>query len=129
MKSSLYLLIALTIAIISCKPKVTENKDTSIQAEITALEADAYIANHKDIKLLDVRTPEEIADGKINGAIEIDYFADTFASKIDDLDKDQHYLVYCRSGNRSAKAIALMKEKGFTKCTNMAGGYSGYSER
>lgn len=79
--------------------------------------------------LLDVRTPGEISDGKISNALEIDYFGDDFAAKIDQLNKDDHYIIYCKSGGRSAKSVAIMKEKGFTKCTNLEGGYTAWSAR
>ena len=83
----------------------------------------------QNMVLLDVRTSEEIADGKISGAIEIDFFEDNFEANIDKLDKGKHYIVYCRSGVRSTNSAALMKEKGFSKCTNLEGGYNAWSSQ
>jgi len=121
------LLLTSVLVIISCKPKLTPNTDANIPMEVNSLQLTDMIASKADIVLLDVRTPEEIAAGKINGALEIDYFNDNFATNIDKLDKNKHYLVYCKSGGRSAKSIALMKEKGFDKCTNLEGGYTAWS--
>ncbi len=120
-------LLATLILIASCKPKLTPNTDSSIPMEVDSEALKNMLSKSSDMVLLDVRTPEEIADGKIDGALELDYFADSFSTEIDKLDKNKHYLVYCRSGGRSAKSIALMKEKGFEKCTNLKGGYTAWS--
>jgi rhodanese-related sulfurtransferase len=72
--------------------------------------------------VLDVRTPAEIAAGKIDGAIELDFFAADFANKILELDKSKTYFVYCRSGNRSGQACAFMAQNGFPTPVNLQGG-------
>lgn len=78
-----------------------------------------------DAIFIDVRTPTEIAQGKLSGAKEINVTASGFRSKIADLDKSQPYIVYCRSGMRSARACKIMEKEGFTDVTNVAGGYMG----
>ena len=82
----------------------------------------------EEVVLLDVRTPAETAEGMIEGAREIDFKADDFAARIDSLDRDKTYLVYCRSGNRSGKACALMDELGFEHRYNLEGGYLNWEE-
>jgi rhodanese-related sulfurtransferase len=64
--------------------------------------------------ILDVRTPEEIAEGYIQGAVFVDFKSDDFNEKVQELDKAADYVVHCRSGQRSEKAIAIMTELGFT---------------
>jgi rhodanese-related sulfurtransferase len=79
--------------------------------------------------LLDVRTPEETAEGKIAAdCAEIDFEADGFEAKIDKLDKDKTYLIYCQGGTRSAQASAMMAGKGFKHIYNLTGGYSAWTE-
>lgn len=78
--------------------------------------------------LLDVRTPEEFSEGYINGAENIDIKSPDFADKLDRLDKNKTYLVYCRKGGRSAKAMEIMKSKGFEKVYNMLGGITKWTE-
>jgi len=79
--------------------------------------------------VLDVRTPEEVAGGIIQGAsLFLDYHSAEFAQQLDGLDKEKTYLVYCRSGNRSGKAGAMMQEKGFKKLYNLEGGISAWQE-
>lgn len=72
--------------------------------------------------VLDVRTPEETAQEKIPGAIEINYYDPGFAQKIGKLDKTKTYLVYCRSGNRSSRACEAMQQMGFFNLYNLQGG-------
>ena len=81
-----------------------------------------------DVVILDVRTPAETSLGMIGGAEEIDFKAGDFADRIDSLDRDKTYLVYCRSGNRSGKACAVMDELGFGEVHNLEGGYMGWTE-
>lgn len=71
--------------------------------------------------LIDVRTPEEFADGHLKGATNIDFNGPDFAEKISELNKDGEYTLYCRSGRRSGLALEAMKAAGFTKVTNAGG--------
>lgn len=68
--------------------------------------------------MVDVRTPAEFAAGHLEGATNIDIEANDFAMKIAKLDKNASYLVYCRSGNRSAQAKSKMSATGFTHVTD-----------
>lgn len=76
----------------------------------------------EDLVILDVRTPEEFAEGHLEGAIMIDFYEDDFADQIADLDPDVPYLVYCRSGNRSGQTAAIMEELGFADVSDVDGG-------
>lgn len=80
------------------------------------------IETTEDAVILDVRTPAEYADRKIDGAINLDIFAANFASGISKLDKNKTYFVYCRSGNRSGQACSMMAKQGFEKLYNLSGG-------
>lgn len=84
--------------------------------------------NDENIVVLDVRTPEETAQGMIEGAIELNVKAPDFAKKVAELDKDKTYLVYCRSGRRSVTACDIMAEEGFSDLYNLQGGYLEWSK-
>jgi len=73
-------------------------------------------------KILDVRTLQEFAESRIQGALNIDIKAPDFKDRIAKLDKNGIYLVYCKKGVRSARAMNLMKEAGFKMVFNLAGG-------
>lgn len=72
--------------------------------------------------ILDVRTAAEIAQQKIEGAVELDFYSPDFAKKVAALDKSKTYLIYCRSGNRSGQACQIMQNQGFSRLYNMQGG-------
>jgi len=72
--------------------------------------------------IIDVRTAGEFASGKLRGARNIDIMSSTFVSQIKNLSKDKTYLIYCRSGNRSAQACEIMGVEGFGNVKNLSGG-------
>jgi rhodanese-related sulfurtransferase len=74
------------------------------------------------VVILDVRTPGEFAEGHIEGARLIDFQSGNFESEIAGLDKEATYAVYCRSGNRSGQAVAIMHDAGFHNVYNLEGG-------
>jgi rhodanese-related sulfurtransferase len=83
----------------------------------TQLEADTNAV------VLDVRTDAEISEGIIPNAIQINiYEGQGFIYKLEELDKSKNYYVYCRSGNRSGQACAIMNQLGFENAYNLVGG-------
>ena len=79
-------------------------------------------------QLLDVRTDDEYNAGHIADAKQIDYFSADFKDQIAQLDKQKPVLIYCASGNRSSKAIDVMKTMGFTEIVELQGGYNAWDE-
>lgn len=73
--------------------------------------------------ILDVRTPEEWAEGIIPNAITINiYEGQGFIYKLEELDKTKNYYVYCKAGGRSAQACSIMNQLGFDNTYNLIGG-------
>jgi rhodanese-related sulfurtransferase len=105
----------------------TENIETTEQTTPTVkniIGADvATIVKGKQAIILDVRTPDEMNNGVIEGAsLFINLYGGTFDQELAKLDKTKTYIVYCHSGNRSAKAASIMLSKGFTSIYNLQGG-------
>ncbi|MDR2884001.1 MAG: rhodanese-like domain-containing protein [Deferribacteraceae bacterium] len=99
------------------------------EIQITAKDSKAMIEkNAKDPNfiIIDIRTPEEYADSHIDKAINIDFYADDFSDKLAKLDKNKTYMVYCRSGNRSGKAMPTFDSLGFKTVYHMVDGYKNY---
>lgn len=79
-------------------------------------------------QVLDVRTPEEWAEGTINGAIKINYYDKDFADQLDKLDKTKPVYVYCKVGGRSGGAAKQMKKMGFKQVYNLEGGIKAWDK-
>ncbi len=81
------------------------------------------IESDKDAFILDVRTPQECMQGIQPNAKTLNFLdRDSFITGLDKLDKHKSYYVYCRSGNRSAKACMIMDQMGFSNTYNLLGG-------
>ena len=106
-----FILSLFIIFIISCSNKGYKN--------INLKKAVKTINTSTNLILLDVRTAEEYSSGYIPNSINIDVLSSDFKSKIDLLDKNKEYLIYCRSGNRSTIASSIMATNGFIKIYNL----------
>ena len=84
--------------------------------------ADIVADAPEGLVILDVRTPAEFTESRLAGAIMVDYNAADFRDRVDELDKDVPYVMYCRSGNRSAGAREILRELGFTEVYEIRGG-------
>lgn len=76
--------------------------------------------------VLDVRTPDEFAGGRLPDAQLLDFYRTDFADRLAELPKDVPYLLYCRSGNRSGQTRALMEQMGFTDVADVNGGIAAW---
>jgi rhodanese-related sulfurtransferase len=92
-------------------------------------EAAATIADAPDdLVILDVRTQEEFDEGHIEGAVMLDFYREDFAEELATFDRDVPYVLYCRSGNRSAQARQLMEDLGFSSVEDIDGGIVGWQQ-
>ena len=135
MKKYISLLFLVVIAIFSCKPptpaitnEVAENTEPLVLRDITVEEAAEKISTGEAI-FVDVRTDKEITGGIIPGSVHIDMSSPNFEMKLNELDKQKEYVVYCKAGGRSAKACKKMKELGFANINNMMGGFTKWKNK
>lgn len=84
------------------------------------------IMNTPNAVIIDVRTKQEAADGRVPGAILLNYREDQFEKQISELDKSKVYFVYCGNGVRSDQAIDIMEKQGFTRYYNLIGGFKAW---
>ena len=80
-----------------------------------------------NLVVLDVRTPEEFAEGHLEGAVLVNFYDADFADQLEALDADVPYLVYCQSGNRSGQALGVMEQLGFSSAADVDGGIAAWS--
>ena len=113
MKRIIPLLLAV-LALAGCSPKYS-------YTQISMDEAIAMMAENTDYILLDVRTPEEFAEIRIPGAINVPN-EEIGTDEIPELpDKEQLILVYCRSGNRSKQASEKLANLGYSNVYEFGG--------
>lgn len=92
-------------------------------ADISQEEWAENLSKDTNAVVIDVRTEEEMEEGYIKGAINIDiYQPQEFMDALEQLDKSKNYFVYCRSGNRSRQACALLNSIGIANAFNLEGG-------
>ncbi|MBK8967781.1 MAG: rhodanese-like domain-containing protein [Lewinellaceae bacterium] len=96
--------------------------DAQAQTKTSVANFEALLAQTDAFQLVDVRTPEEYAEGHLEGAQLINFYAGGFSTQLEQLDKKQPVLVYCASGNRSGKTAVLLGEMGFEKIYDLDGG-------
>jgi rhodanese-related sulfurtransferase len=107
----------------NCSPTPTITKSAGTYTLVSAVKFKSQITANPTVPVLDIRTPEEFAEGRIASAVNVDFNNTAeFAAYIAKLDKTQRYFVYCRSGNRSAQAVAQFKKLGFANITELNGG-------
>lgn len=76
-------------------------------------------ASDKDYTIIDVRTSSEFQESHLKDSLHIDVLENNFKDKIAKLDRNKSYKLYCRSGNRSGKALEIMKSQGFKNLENL----------
>jgi rhodanese-related sulfurtransferase len=87
----------------------------------TVTPAEASTAIDEGATVIDVRTPAEFAAGHIPDAVNINVESASFAAEIAELDQSETYVVYCRTGRRSALAADQMAEAGFSSVKDLGG--------
>ncbi len=125
MKTSKILFFALALLIFQFNDASAQHADSAVVVRPATFEK---MLKKKKTILLDVRTSEEMEEGHLANAQNIDFLDESFPGKIENLNKNKTYLLYCRTGKRTAKAGALMKAAGFKKVYMLDGGITAWKE-
>jgi thioredoxin len=104
----------------------TEENEKFIRV-VDPFEFKTLIESGKGI-VLDVRTPEEVAQGTIANASVLNFYDQDFAEKLRLMDKSAEIYVYCRAGGRSAKAARILQENGFNRVYDLRNGITAWIE-
>lgn len=87
-----------------------------------------HLAQHPEhLFLLDVRTPQEYAEGHIAGAVNVPY--DQLATRLAEVPKDKDVVLYCRSGRRAGIAADVLAANGYTRLSHLEGDMIAWSEK
>ncbi len=113
-------LVLTFVAIWLFTPKTAAPADTGSSPARELTTAEAYQKYLDGVFFLDVRTQDEWNDFHLKGSTLIPL--DELDSRYTELPKDREIVVVCRSGHRSASAVALLQGKGFTNLASLSGG-------
>lgn len=123
MRIILSVLAVCSIVLIAACSASREVPQSRVSISVSAQEFKNEIdKNDPGTVLIDIRTPQEFAEGHIPGALNLDFYASGFEAELNAMDKTKTYLIYCRSGNRTGQALALMNRLGFSKVINLQKG-------
>ena len=105
-----------------------------LKSQLNNLSAQEFITasnKSKGVIIIDVRTENEYKIGHLPNSINMDYFAEDFLEKIENLEKEKDYFVYCRSGRRSIRVCTWMRNGGFDnqKVFNLDKGFGDFVEQ
>jgi rhodanese-related sulfurtransferase len=139
MKKILIPAIILAVMLTSCSGNKTETQTSEVSSQtsevpstetvtIVDLTPQEFMEQSQNGIVLDVRTAPEVAEGKIPGAVAIDYFQQDFLSKVNSYPKDSEIFVYCAIGARSQDAAQQLIEQGFTKVYHLTGGIKAWNQ-
>jgi len=121
------MVIALIVSAFLAGTALAKPKDCGAACEVPILTVNATefseYAQKNAVRIIDVRTPEEFTQGHLEKAVNADFNnKPQFESYLNSLDKNQTYMIYCRTGNRSTQALKLMEAEGFKNVINLEGG-------
>ena len=127
---TLLILAILAIIVIACVSRRGKGSPVGALMAYSNVNVDEFqtLIASPEVQLLDVRTPDEYADGHIAGAVLVDVNESDFEEKaVSVLDANRPVAVYCRSGRRSARAASLLTARGY-KVTNLNGGVMAWQD-
>jgi len=81
----------------------------------------------ESVTIVDVREPHEWAISDLPGSVKIPL--GTLPNRLAELPRDSEIVVYCRTGGRSANAVQFLRQKGYEKAFNLAGGINHWAEQ
>lgn len=90
---------------------------------IRSAETKTLLEKQKDVVVIDVRTPEEFAEGHLENALHLNKYEAGFDAKIKALDRNKPYLLYCAAGGRSGDATRQMQQLGFKQVYDATEGF------
>ena len=118
MKIRIFIILSAVVFTSAC---AQQKEEAAVVRHVAADEFKAVIENGEG-QLIDIRTPREYQMGHIPGASTIDFYSSSYSSELAKLDKSKPIYIYCRSGSRTSKSVALLKSLGFTEIVNLKHG-------
>lgn len=124
MKLLLSLLLFSVLFLVSCGSSAGSGDGKVKNLDVAAFKK--YLAAHPEVQLIDLRTPEEVQGGMIEGAKNINFYASDFEAQLKQLDPSKPVAVYCAGGVRSAKCANLLQGMAFPEIVNLRDGFKAW---
>jgi len=102
--------------------------EAQTKKEVNSKVVSVMLQKDRSLVVLDVRTADEFKEGHIIGALNIDIRREDAFARIDKLNRNVSYIVYCRTNHRSGMAVDHMMKSGFKKMYQMMDGFPGWVE-
>lgn len=131
MQASLGLLIAALVLSVACSKWGGPEKPGQVIEDISLEEAFTLMVDNRgrdDFIIIDLRSTEEYAGGHIEDAINLDYSSSDFLEALDELNREEVYLIYSYGDDVSGQVLDTMAGLGFTEVYNMLGGIEHWEE-
>ncbi len=107
-----------------------EAADAAVDSTITVTVLDEWLrereAGERDFLLVDVREPNEYEINRIPGAVLIPKGEFLTGEALEKLPSDKQVVLHCKSGGRSAEALAVVKGAGYSDAVHVGGGVSAW---
>lgn len=127
--SIIILLSVLAIVYCGCQQGGAQEESKKTIQKVEVAEFQNIMDQLKNFQLIDVRTPEEYQETHIESAVNINFYDDDFKVQLEELNKEEPILVYCKLGGRSSKAVKLMSDIGFSEIIELKGGMDAWTAR
>ena len=135
MKTTLFSGLLLLAGLYACQPSSktesasTESTSQTASTSVITLTAQEFASKSSAGTVLDLRTAGEVAQGKIAGALVIDFYSPDFMNQVNQISKDQEVYLYCAVGARSEEAARMLLQQGYTKVYHLQGGIQAWSQQ
>jgi len=129
MKPAGNVILTLAAALLSAFLGACKESSSNAPVSLQAPEFRQQWSDNKAVSVLvDVRTPGEVDEGIIEGAVAMDFNSPDFRGEIATLPKEKRIYLYCHSGGRSGAAAKMLLKEGFSQVFNLSGGIVAWKE-
>lgn len=135
MKTTFLSGLLILTGLFACQPSsttqstTTESTNQTSSASVITLNAQEFATKSTAGTIVDVRTAGEVTQGKIEKAVEIDFYSPDFLDQVSQISKDQEVYLYCAVGARSEEAARMLIQQGYTKVYHLQGGIQGWAQQ
>ena len=135
MKTTFLSGLLILTGLFACQPSsttqstTTESTNQTSSASVITLNAQEFATKSTAGTIVDVRTAGEVTQGKIEKAVEIDFYSPDFLDQVSQISKDQEVYLYCAVGARSEEAARMLIQQGYTKVYHLEGGIQGWAQQ